>query len=386
MESREVLLDKSKTIKTALQHLRNVKVSYRDPDVTLMETVVARGDRAVGRLALRAWELGSRLDAWEEQFSFERWQQAAVDSGISFDDYSAAILPDADLPWQAIHVGVNRRFLADERSKAYAGTVTSDCRSGECSVCGACDIAPLLLVERKSKSELPAAGAVGGLKKSPTRMRHFYRVFYQKNPSVRFLGHRDLSDAIIRAIIAADIPLEYSEGFHPHPRVAFGPPLPLGVAGLREAFDIVTGTELSIDLGAINARLPGGLQLIEAVKSPVKLESIQASIVNGRYRFEWLGNEDPTGFTNAISGFQNAKSVIVESERNETRVAKEIRSLVSEIAVVDPLSGIFEASLSMESGRSCSPSDLVSALFPGRKLFDFLVTRLECFGPGRKAL
>jgi radical SAM family uncharacterized protein/radical SAM-linked protein len=376
MEDRSALLDKGKTIKAAFAAYRNVKVSYRDPDVTLLETVLARGDRAAARLICRAWELGAKLEAWEEQFSMDRWRRAAAETGIALDGYIGAIPPDAELPWQAVDIGVSMRFLLLERERAYAAETTPDCRDGSCSACGMCGVAARSLTDNNPVgSEPPATIRTPVPAKQPLRERHFFRVWYKKGPSIRFLGHRDLSNVIMRALIAADVPLEYSEGFHPHPRAAFGPPLPLGVAGDREGFDIITTREWRPDLVRINQRLPGGLHLVEAVKSIVRLESIQASIVAGRYRFEWLGSPDARGIDEAVERFRNAAAVAVKSEKNETVVTKEIRLLVQDLAVTDT-NGTVEAVLSMEPGKTCTPADFVAGIYPSKRLFDFLVTRL----------
>jgi len=388
MEPVASLMDKGAAIKRALRDCRNVKVVYRDAWVTYLETVIARGDRRVAELIHRAWQRGARLDGWDELLDVRRWQDGATDAGLRLEDYTGAIPLDQPLPWEGVDLGVSKPFLLGERERAYAGQLTPDCRTGECSACGVCAVVPRRLVPTAKPPAQPATGtpAFGrGPRVSQSqepREQQFHRVTYRKGPSARFLGHRDMSNVITRALSAAGVPLAYSQGYHPHPRVAFGPPLPLGVAGEREMFDMACTKRLDARPEDINRYLPEGLEVLAAAGSPLKQESLSEEIAAARMRFEPLGEALPD-LAQRIERLLAAGSLVVTVERRGESRQRDIRPLIYSLAL-SGAGGAFEAMLAAEPGRTCSPAHLMAGLAPELSLFDFLVTRLACLrrGPG----
>jgi len=124
-------------------HSRKVQYEFHDERRSLVEAVLARGDRRVGRLVRRAWERGARFDAWSEHFAFERWLEALQDCGLRLDagDPNSPYRqrrPDDVLPWDHMDCGVRKEFLLAERERALRGEFTPDCREGPCPKCGAC--------------------------------------------------------------------------------------------------------------------------------------------------------------------------------------------------------------------------------------------------------
>ncbi|MBN1641490.1 MAG: TIGR03960 family B12-binding radical SAM protein, partial [Anaerolineae bacterium] len=116
---------------------RNVHFSYHDPRVTLLEAVIARGDRRLGAVIERAWRAGARFDAWDEQLQWQAWLDAFAAESI--DPALEARRPrslDEVLPWDHISAGVTSDYLRAERERALQGQITRDCRDG-CTNCGA---------------------------------------------------------------------------------------------------------------------------------------------------------------------------------------------------------------------------------------------------------
>ena len=116
---------------------KSLRYEYHDADVTILEGVLARGDRRVGAAILRAYELGAMFDAWSERFRGDLWKQAFAETGVDPDFYTLRER-DADelFPWDFIDIGVTKAFLRKEWDKAMQGTVTPNCREA-CSGCGA---------------------------------------------------------------------------------------------------------------------------------------------------------------------------------------------------------------------------------------------------------
>jgi len=116
---------------------RCVTYNWHDADTSLVEAVLSRGDRRIGRVIENVWRAGGKLDAWSEYFSFDRWMQAMADAGVDPAFYACRERStDEVLPWDVISVGVDKAFFIREREAAYRGVVTRDCRAG-CSGCGA---------------------------------------------------------------------------------------------------------------------------------------------------------------------------------------------------------------------------------------------------------
>jgi len=112
------------------------KLSWHDPRVSLLEGVMSRGDRRLGKVIERAWELGCRFDAWTDEFSYEKWMQAFQDSGIDPMSYLRERAADEPLPWDHIDIGVSPGFLRKEYERAMLGQETPDCRLNSCAGCG----------------------------------------------------------------------------------------------------------------------------------------------------------------------------------------------------------------------------------------------------------
>ena len=116
---------------------KSIEYDYHSPDLSRLEAVFARGDRRLGPVIENAVNRGARLDGWDEYFNYAKWFDAFQECGIDADFYTTrGYGEDEILPWDTIDVGVNKKFLQLERKRAYAETVTPDCRHG-CAGCGA---------------------------------------------------------------------------------------------------------------------------------------------------------------------------------------------------------------------------------------------------------
>lgn len=372
--SPDTLMGKSRFIKQALSQQTNVKVSYRDPEVTFLETVMARGDRRMSRVIIEAWNRGARFDGWEEHFNMARWRDAAAAVRVDLNVYADAIPLEEELPWHAVFAGVSKEFLLRERQRAYDGEMTGDCRTGACNQCGACAGERVCVWTRSRPSPAPAISE----KQAPAAAeRHYYRFVYSKARAVRFLGHLDMVRVFERAFLAAGISLEYSSGFTVHPRLAFGPPLPQGAIGDAELFDAILTMPLSDGQAeSVNRWLPKDLRVTAVAGLPAKPMPVNAAIAAARYRFLPM-SDSPLPMAGALRRFEASGEVVVECEKEGVRAQKEIRSLVHGITETPGAPG-FDATLSLLPGKTCKPSELVRALFPGLSAADFLITRLEC--------
>ncbi len=113
-----------------------LEFSWNNPQETLIEAALSRGDRRLADVIQHAWELGAGFDGWGDQFNFAAWRQAFADHGLDPDWYARRERElDEVLPWDHISAGVSKRFLADEYRNALRGVVIDDCRE-HCYSCG----------------------------------------------------------------------------------------------------------------------------------------------------------------------------------------------------------------------------------------------------------
>lgn len=132
----EQLAAKHEILGAALQR-RGTRLSWGNVKVSLLEAALSRGDRRLGRVIYRAWQMGAVFDAWDELFRWEIWEKAFAAEGLDIKFYAQRERSqDELLPWAFIDVGVSQDYLKAEYSKALAAEVTPDCRLGPCNACG----------------------------------------------------------------------------------------------------------------------------------------------------------------------------------------------------------------------------------------------------------
>ena len=116
---------------------KSIDYNYHTPEISRLESVMARGDRRIAPVIAEAARLGAKLDGWDEYFKHEAWISAFEKCGVDPEFYTTrGFGEDENLPWDHINVGLTKKFLLRERHTAYENRVTPDCRHG-CAGCGA---------------------------------------------------------------------------------------------------------------------------------------------------------------------------------------------------------------------------------------------------------
>jgi len=276
-----------------------VKISLRDPELSALEALLGIGDAKVGQAVWQAWRLGARFDGWTEWFEPQIWQHAFSATGIDPVSYLAPLDPTESLPWDHVEASVSKDFLQLEWERALAGETLRDCRlAGECYDCTACsglldhvfavtesgeraarELNQFTRTHKGSTAEI--AESFDERNASPEDPTHekrnwsiwrqqaaekcWYRAEYTKDGDSCFVGHLDFQRQLHLALRRASLPIAYSRGYHPHPLLKFGPPLPVGVTGSQEAFDIAFQREISGWEENLNKALPPGLKVLRSL-------------------------------------------------------------------------------------------------------------------------
>ena len=326
----EAIEERQNFLKDSLRR-KKLRFKYHDARTSFLEGVFSRGDRRLGRVLRWAVEHGCRFDAWGEHFRFDTWMEAFAANGLDPHWYLRKRDLDEVLPWDHIDSGLEKAFLAREWNKALAGEITPDCRGGHCSNCGVCDfqeIAPRIVsgdARSPSADSVPTPANVKTA--SPLQERVIVRMRLAKTGKTRFLGHLEMMSVVHRAVRRARIPVRFSEGFHPAPRIAFGDALPLGVESLAEIVDMELNESLAPSAveEALNRELPEGIAVSEAVRIPPGTLSPAESVESSCYRIA-LNGEDRTQLEERIASFLAASEIW--GERPDRHEPMELRSHV----------------------------------------------------------
>jgi radical SAM family uncharacterized protein len=115
---------------------KGLKLSWTNPEATRLEALLARGDRRLGRVIHRAWQLGARFDAWDEHFEPQAWWSAMEEADLDPGFYTQRPRPiDEVFPWDHIDVAVRKKYLAQDYVMSQQGETRVDCRE-RCFACG----------------------------------------------------------------------------------------------------------------------------------------------------------------------------------------------------------------------------------------------------------
>lgn len=140
MYTEQDFIDKAKVVKDEIRaqlNQRSIRYNWHEPDVTVLEGFLARGDRRASQVILKAYEKGAIYDAWSESFDYNIWKEAFAETGVNIDFYTLRERStDEILPWDFIDAGVKKKFLIREWEQAHKEIVTPNCRQ-KCSGCGA---------------------------------------------------------------------------------------------------------------------------------------------------------------------------------------------------------------------------------------------------------
>ena len=299
-DSREEFLKKIDILRNRFSKMRRVKLSWRDPDVSLIECVLGRGDRRLSKVIADVWQAGGGFDGWTDYFDMELWRKYFALHNLTFEMYAQDISLEQPLPWERINKGVTREFLLKERENAYKQKTLKDCKKGYCFACGIQregfkEYAKCYDINLKKKELRQNAIEINIERKEKvnkeTQETFRFRVRYEKSGYSKYLSHLDLIRIFARAARRANVPLVYTQGFNPHPKMSFGPSLSLGVTSEAEYLDMDITAPFKGDVtAAFNPFLPEGLRLISARRINEKIQTLNQIINAAEYEVD-LGKE-----------------------------------------------------------------------------------------------
>jgi len=342
-----------------------IRLKWQDPRLSRLEGILSRGDRRLSRLLLRARELGLGFEGWSEEFDPQGWEQALADAGVNPDFYAARPRREAEVfPWDHLDPGVSRQFLLRERGRAFTETLTEDCRLTGCrEPCGVCDlkvIEPRLSPPLDLPAEVPPAPV--SLAQPDARFR--YRLRYSRRGPARFLGQLEIARMLVRAVRRAGLPMRYSQGFHPLPRLVFGPAPPVGVESEAEYLELELSSRMSAEeagrrLGRV---LPEGVLVLEAMEIPLQSPAISSMINLFEYRIEAPEGQGPGWFTReALTALAGRDTFPILQKREKGERTVDLKDRVKGLEITPE--GALRLLLRAGSGAGVKPAEVVQHVF-----------------------
>ncbi|VAX18417.1 FIG092679: Fe-S oxidoreductase [hydrothermal vent metagenome] len=334
---------------------KRLKFKWSDAEASHLEAVFARGDRRLGSVLETAYKMGRRLDAWTERFDFGQWIQAFAKAGIDPSFYANRDFGDDEtLPWEHIQTGLTKKYFLEELALARKGELTADCKLGKCLTCGIDPKTCFTPYESPQASTTPE-------KKRHTGERFKLRLAFRKVENAKFFSQLEVQSIFQRALRVVNAPLAYSEGYSPHPKISFGPALPVGVESEDEMLDLelTRWVDMELFIENINRALPDGFQFITARSIPLNEKSISSSIESSDFTLTVDESLDPDALLSAVTAFNNNQSVVVQRTPGGKNI--DVRLLVDKI-VFDKQTRALKYKTSIADKPAVRPNELISAI------------------------
>ncbi|WP_375513659.1 TIGR03960 family B12-binding radical SAM protein [uncultured Nostoc sp.] len=276
---------KQNLLRQEFRRIKGVKVNFTDVRISAMEDFVGRGDRNLSKVVRRAWELGAGMDSWYENLdqAFSAWGSAiaqaaldwkyrqvengewnlfhAQDQKRSGDTENAQLLTpnsplrtdainrvcthslDTPLPWDHIDTGIDKKWLKEDLQRALEAAIVPDCSFEGCSHCGVCgtDFGHNVVIESPAIPKF-----TGEFVPNTTKVQRL-RVWFGKQGNMALVSHLDLIRLFDRVVRRAGLPIAFTGGFHPMPRISVATALALGATSSGEIADFELTLPVAVD-------------------------------------------------------------------------------------------------------------------------------------------
>ena len=278
---------------------KNVKVNWNEWTTTFLEAVYSRGDRRLAPMIYKAYQRGMVFESHSEKLNYEAWPKLWEEAGYD-PAWALELRSETEVfPWDFLHVGVSKGYLLSEWRKVWNADAAPvpDCKWGDCQNCGIpgsgkdTKLAPAP-EKHSAPSRTPAQikALVDSRKPKPSEVHH-YDFIFKKTGISRFLPHQNTLGFFERSLARLGIPIKFSEGFSPKPRIHNTGALPLGLESLCEVVSIELLTKLDLFepartslLASVSRAFPRGMEVVDIVPLQQKLsERMPKAIL---YRFE----------------------------------------------------------------------------------------------------
>ncbi|RCJ34144.1 B12-binding domain-containing radical SAM protein [Nostoc minutum NIES-26] len=318
---------KQNLLRHEFRRIRGVKVNFTDVRISAMEDFIGRGDRSLGKVVRRAWELGAGMDSWYDNLdkAFTAWGDAIAEAGLDWkyrqvengewnlfhaeaqggreaEEQGGLGAPVGDrgdrgagentqlpilhsletpLPWEHIDTGIDKKWLVEDLQRALEAATVPDCSFESCSHCGVCgtDFGHNIVIEPPTIPQF-----AGEFVPNTTKAQRL-RVWFGKQGDMALMSHLDLMRLFDRVVRRAGLPVAFTGGFHPSPRISVANALALGATSSGEIVDFELTQVVEVDTfrKQLAQELPTDIPIYNVVQQDLKAAAASQMIEAAEY-------------------------------------------------------------------------------------------------------
>ena len=330
---------KQDLLRQEFRRMRGVKVNFTDVRISAMEDFIGRGDRRLSAVLRRAWELGAGMDSWYDSVerAYNAWAQAIAESGLTWKyrqveqgewnlmevggqrdkeekraegaqgattNYQLSVtdsrlrgfdaegtspgarFPTPDclnkpLPWDRIDTGIEKKWLKEDLQRAMEAATVPDCSFDGCSHCGVCgvDFGHNIVIEPPPIPQFAGQYVPNNAKVQRLRLR------FGKLGDMALVSHLDLMRLFDRAVRRAALPVSFTAGFSPSPRISVALALPLGVTSSGEIvdFELTQIVDPEAFRQHLSSQLPADIPMYDAIALDLKAPAAMKTLTGAEY-------------------------------------------------------------------------------------------------------
>ena len=372
----EEIREKISYLLSLTDKIKNVKINYHNPFVSMLEAAMTRGDKKFGKLIYALYKKGAYLTSWDEYLEYDQWRETATECGISFEEEASRQYgKDEVLPWEVIDMGIPRSWFEQEYEKALRAENTIPCEFN-CVKCGVCtNFKTHKVIDKKYTAQKHV------VEKIPDDAEIFkYRLKLTKDGNLRYLSHLDWQNTILKTLYRSGLKLNFSRGFNPTPKISLGIALPVFVESCTEFVDIEIFDKLSDEevKEKLQNALPDKMRLLGIKKIERSTKSVDNVVEWAEYEFTPVQKDvyDTKSLLYDITEKINSSDEITIEKKNKKGILKTINIKPSVKSVTERNGKLIAV---LKTGQNTEiPSlrpDIAIALFVPNVKFDIKRTK-----------
>ncbi len=304
---------------------KNSNISFKYPvvETNLLQGLIGRGGRVMGKVLETAYNNGARFDGWNEFFDFERWENALKEHGIDYREMLKPIPFSKDLPWSHIIKGVSSSQLQKERERTSMQLMDFIPQKRDFEVPNTVQVVEFGRTKNKIASKQAFA---------PTKNKVRFR--FGKDSRYKYMGHLDNLRLIERVLRKSKLPIAFSQGFNPSMKLSFGPPLTLGFTSEAEFMDITFDSNFMPEMvETLKESMPEGLTLYDAKIIFSRTKSISALLNRAVYTIDLDKIPNRDLLKEKISTLLAQEKVEVERHKKKGTILLDLRSAIYSLEI-----------------------------------------------------
>ena len=233
---------------------------------SIIEALLARGDRKLSNVIYLAWKKGLRFDQWADRFNFDMWLDCVKESNLDLNFYVYRNRSKEEiLPWQHLNLGVSKEQLYEDYLNGIAETA---------------DIKEEI---QEKESVLPENKIQ--IKKTNTESNFRVLLKFSRHGDVKYISQLEQIDCLRRVIKRTNLPVAYTAGFSPQIKMSFGPAISVGYESDCEYADLYFTEKVNLDIIKLEiaGKLPAGYKILEVKQMPVKFPAVEVLVNVAEY-------------------------------------------------------------------------------------------------------